>query len=183
MSGHLVEHWSDTLAFRAALVVSGCIVLPLLFLGLFVSLGMLVTAIAAQTANLPGAIVVVLSLGGGVGMFGWLRAHHEVKTPGVRDPLVTCVCLAIGTLTASAVAAIPLVVTFREFWGELEDVWPVLLLGSAPAVWALSGVARLQKLLHAYAQGTGRAFDGMPAAMLVVAIVLAAAATLIAISL
>jgi hypothetical protein len=116
-------------------------------------------------------------------MFGWLRAHHEVKAPDVRDPMVTFVCLAIGTVTASAVAAIPLVVTLSEFWGQLEEAWPVLLLGSAPAVWALSGVAWMQKLLHAYEGRTGRVFDGMPAAMLIVSIVLVVAAVLIAISL
>ncbi len=78
MDRALIERWTDTDVFRIALALSGVLVVPVLGLGLAVSAVMLVVAVAEQTAEFAGAVVVALSLGGAAGLFGVLRARYVV---------------------------------------------------------------------------------------------------------
>jgi hypothetical protein len=178
---YLIERWTDNTTFGVVLIFSSVLVLPVLALGLVVSLGMLVAAVVGQTAMLEGAVIVALSFGGAIGLFGWLRAHLK-EGAGERSPTATITCLAVGTATAVAVSAIvtvPVLDRLREPWGGLDDVWPALPFIVANVVWAISGIAWIQRLMYRYKGRTGRAFDGMPAVLLFVAIALVAAVALI----
>ena len=184
MRRHSIDRWTDTTTFGIVLIFSAVLLLPVLALGLVVSFVMLVVAVAEQTAELAGAVVVVLSAGGAVGMFGWLRAHHQVKRPTMHNVTATLLCLAVGIATALAVGAIVMVPTveaaLRSPWGSPAAAWPGVLFVAAHAVWALSGIAWVQRLSLRYAEHTGRPFDGIPIIVLLVAIALATAAALIA---
>jgi hypothetical protein len=181
MDRHLIERWTDTAIFGVALGLSGALVFPVLGLGLAVSAVMLVAAVAEQTAEFAGAVIVVLSVGGAVGVFGLLRARYAVRNPGPHNVTATLLCLAIGTTTALAVAAIvaypALMLTLQ---GSLAYAWPGLLAAVAHVVWVLFGIGRMQKVSRRYAEETGRALDGTPALMLLIAIALATAVSLIA---
>jgi hypothetical protein len=52
------------------------------------------------------------------------------------------------------------------------------LFAAANLVWAVAGIARIQRLLNRYAEKTGRAFDGLPVVLLFTAIALVIAAAL-----
>jgi hypothetical protein len=181
MDRHLIDRWTDNTAFGVVLIFSSVLVLPVLALGLVISIGMVAAAAFGGTAVLEGAVIVALSFGGAIGLFGWLRAHLKHRT-GEGNPTATILCLVIGTATALAVSAIvtvPVVDAVRAPWGGLEDVWPALPFIGANAVWAVCGIAWIQRLMHRYAQRTGRAFDGMPVVMVSVALALATSAALI----
>jgi hypothetical protein len=180
-----IERWTDTDGFRIALGLSGVLVVPVLALGLAVSAVMLVVAVAEQTAEFAGAVVVALSLGGVAGLLGVLRARYAVRSPGTNDVTATLVCLAIVTATALAAAVIVAYpsVSMLGTWSSPVRTWPGLLVVAAHVVWVLFGVGRMHAVSRRYAEGTGRAFDGIPATMLFIAIALAVAATLIASSL
>jgi hypothetical protein len=181
MDRHLIDRWTDNTAFGVVLIFSSVLVLPVLALGLVVSVGMVAAAVVGRTAVLEGAVIVALSFGGAIGLFGWLRAHLKGRA-NAGNPTATILCLVIGAVTALAVSAIvtvPVVDAVRAPWGGLADVWPALPFIVANAVWAVSGIGWIQRLMHRYAQRTGHAFDGVPVVMVFVAIALAAAVGLI----
>jgi hypothetical protein len=165
-----------------ALAFAGALALPLLALGVFVSVGLIVAALVEQTANPLGTVIVVLSVGGGIGVIGWVRARQGTSTPEGHNVTATLVCLVVGTATALAVGAFasaPIVMSLRDPWLRPADAWPAGLFVAAHAVWALAGIGWMQRVTRRYAEHTGHAFDGIPAALLCVAIALAAAAALV----
>jgi hypothetical protein len=182
MGRHLIERWTDTTTFGVALAFAGALALPLLGLGVIVSVGLIVGALVEQTANPLGTVIVALSAGGAIGVIGWVRALRGINRPEEHNVTLTLVYLVIGTVTALAVGAIssvPMVVSLREPWELPTDAWPVVLFVAAHMVWVLAGIGWMQRLTRRYAEHTGRAFDGIPAALLCVAIALAAAAALV----
>lgn len=182
MDRHLIERWTDTTAFGVALVFAGTLALPVLAFGVIVSVGLVVAAVVEQTANPMGTVIVVLSAGGAIGVIGWLRAHRGTSAPEGHNVTATLVCLVVGAVTALAVGAIaaaPIVISLRDPWIRLAEVWPAGLFVAAHVVWVLAGIGWMQRLTRRYAEHTGRAFDGLPAASLCVAIALAAAAALV----
>jgi hypothetical protein len=178
MDRHLIERWTDTTAFGVAQVISGLIVLPVLAVGVVVSARMLVFALLEQTANLYGAAVVVLASGGAAGVFGWLRARHQARNPDAHDLTATLVCLTFGTATALAVGAIAAAGT--TLTDTPLELWPPAVpFVAAQIVWVLCGIGWIQRLTRLYEEDAGRAFDGTPATLLVVTIVLATTATVL----
>ena len=182
MGRHLIERWTDTTTFGVVLVFAGTLALPVLALGVIVSVGLIAAALVQQTANHFGTVIVVLSAGGAIGVIGWLRALRGVRRPEGHNVTATVVCLVVGTATALAVgafAAAPIAVSFRDPWGLDFATWPALLFAAAHAIWVLAGIGWMQRLTRRYAEHTGQAFDGIPAALLCVAIALAVAVALV----
>jgi amino acid transporter len=158
-----IDRWTDTIVFRAALFCSGVLVLPVLALGLLTTLWMLVFASrSSEFSVLDGGPVALLSLGGGLGILGLLRAHRGTKEAARRDIAGTLVCLAIGIATALGVAglvAADLVADALEF-GWQRGSWISALFVAAHVCWVLWGVGSMQKLTRRYVERTGRAFHG-----------------------
>jgi hypothetical protein len=130
----------------------------------------------------PEAIVIaLLSCGGACGFAGYLRARRSCTAPFRRNVTATLTLLAAGVLSALSVAAIVAVSTV-DAARDLSGVGPLLLLGgvfaAANLAWAGAGIAWMQRLLHRYAEKTGRAFDVVPVVLLLVAISLGMAAIL-----
>lgn len=182
MDRHLVERWTDTTTFGVALVLAGTLALPVLALGVIVSVGMIGVALFEQTVGPFGPVVVVLSTGGVIGVVGWVRARQGFSRPEGHNVTATLVCLVVGTATALAVgtfSAAPMVGGLREPWGPAAvalpgaAAWPAALFVAAHAVWVLAGIGWMQRLIRRYAEHTGRAFDGVPVVLLVVALTLA----------
>lgn len=181
MSRHLIERLTDTTAFNVALAFAMALALPVLALGVIVSIGLLVAALVQQEANTLGTAIVVLSAGGAIGVIGWVRARQGISRPAGHNVTATLVCLAIGTATALAVAAfaaVPTAVSWREPWGPAAGL-PTVLFAAAHAVWVLAGIGWMQRVMRCHAEHTGRVFDGIPATLLCVAITLAATAALV----
>ena len=179
----LIDRWADTTVFRVLLFVSALAVLPVLAVGVVMTLiGSAVLVSAPMTVDFARVIFAALALGGALGFVGYWRAHPVMKSHARRDLTLTLMLLAVGVVTALSVAGAVVL--------ELVDGWLTwgsdfgLVLGAAFAaanlVWAMSGVAWMQRLARGYAERAGRAFDGLPVLMLGVAITLATAAVLIA---
>jgi hypothetical protein len=185
MDRHLVERWTDTTTFGVALVLAGTLALPVLALGVIVSVPMIGFALFEQTVEPLGAVVVVLSAGGAIGVIGWVRALRGIRRPEGHNVTATLVCLVVGTATALAVgafAATPMVGSLRESWGPATVTWPAGLVVAAHAVWVLAGIGWMQRLMRRHAEHTGRAFDGIPVVLLVVALTLALVAAALSVT-
>jgi hypothetical protein len=183
MGTRLIDRWTDTTAFRLMLFVGGLVAVPVLMLGLLMTVGLLSAAVLEQRAALEGAVVVFLSIGGGLGMLGYLRAHWGAKAPSRHNVTATLLCLAIGIVTALAVAGVVAAVAIESWFARGRSTAALglaALFVAAHIVWVAAGVAWMQRLARRYAEITGRAFDGLPVALLFVAVALAAAATLTA---
>ena len=178
-----IDRWTDTVGFRIALALSAALVLPVLALGVLTTVVGGAVLFAEQTAvGLEQAAFGMLSAGGVLGLVGYGRALVGVRKPARHNVTVTVLCLAAGVATALAVAGYSAVGTLdrvREPW--VSPVWVSLttLFAAANVVWALSGIAWMQRLPRRYIERTGRAFDGIPVLILFVAITLATAAALI----
>jgi hypothetical protein len=182
MDRPLLDRWTDTTVFRVALLFSGRAVLPVLALGAVVTvIGGSAMLMQRSAVELEQALFGLVSIGGALGFFGYARAHFAARDPLRHNVALTLLCLAAGVAAALAVAAYVAFATlhgFRSTWDSRE--W--LLLGTpfvaANAVWAVSGIAWMQRLPHRYAEKTGRAFDTLPVVLLFVAIALATTAAL-----
>ena len=185
MHRHVIDRWADTTVFRCMLVISATAVLPVLLLGvtttLFGALVMLGGKIDSGL-RLGGLVIPLLSIGGSLGFVGYQRAHRGMKDPWLHNITLTLVFLTAGVLAALAVAGFVLVIAvagWLEPWGADARLTALgAMFAAANLVWAFAGVAWMQRLLRGYLEATGRAFDGLPVALLVVAIALATAAAL-----
>ncbi len=189
MEKSLLDRWTDTMAFRVALALSALGVLPVLLLGVSITIMGAVGMLVDGSYEKPGAeelAFTLLSAGGALGFVGYLRARAGYGNPLRGNVTTTLVFLTAGVLAALSVVGI-LVVTAVEAWFDLWGVAPLLALGAvfaaANLVWAAAGVAWMQRLMRRYAELTGRAFDGLPTLLLSVAVALATAATAIAVTL
>jgi hypothetical protein len=186
MERSLIDRWTDNAAFRLALFFSGLIAVPVLLLGLLGTVSLLVAAVARQRAELEGAAFVLLSLGGALGFLGYLRAHRAARDPSGHAMTTTLLCLAIGVVTALGVAgfiAAEAIESWLSPWGSARWLAFAAPFGAANVVWALAGVAWIQRLSYLYAEETGRRFDTVPAMMFFVAVALATSAVLVMTSL
>jgi hypothetical protein len=157
------------------------------------ALGVLTTVIggavlyAEQTAvELEEVAFGMLSAGGVLGLVGYGRALVGVRKPDRHNVTATLLCLAAGVVTALAVAgycAVGALDGVREPW--VSPVWVSLttLFAAANVVWAVSGVAWMQRLPRRCVEQTGRKFDGLPTLLLFIAVALAVTATAITMSL
>jgi hypothetical protein len=187
MTRPLIERCTDTIAFRLALALAGLAVVPVLLMGVQATLiGGAMLFGGRSALELEHAAVALLSVGGALGFVGFLRSPWGVKAPDRHNVTATLVFLAAGVLAALSVAAFVLATaaaSWLEPWGS--SVWLVLgaLFAMANLVWALAGLASMQRLVRRYAQHTGRVFDGLPVLILFVAIALATAAALATVTL
>jgi hypothetical protein len=178
----LIDRWTDTAAFRALLFVSALAVLPVLGVGVIMTLiGSAALLHAPSALDVEAAVFAALALGGLLGFAGYWRAHVVAKRREPRDLTATIVCLASGVVAAFCVA---LFVALELVNGWLASGFDFgLVLGGAfvgaNLVWAISGVAWMQRLARGYAERAGRRFDDLPVLMLCVASALATAAALI----
>lgn len=182
MERSLIDRWTDSAAFRLALFFSGLIAVPVLLLGLVTAVGLLVAAVASRRAELEGAAVVFLSVGGAFGFFGYLRALASDKDTSESDLTTTLLCLAIGIVTALFVAgfvAAEAIESWLSPWGSARWLAFAAPFVAAHVVWAVAGVAWMQRLSFRYAEETGRRFDTVPTMLLFVALALATSAVLV----
>ena len=182
MDRSVLDRWTDTTVFRLALLLSGMAVLPVLALGAFVTvIGGTAMVYSHSTVELEEAVFGLLSVGGILGFFGYLRAHVAAKNPARLSVTATLIFLAAGVAAALVVAgysAFGTLYGLRNPWGLPMMAVPSALFSAANVVWAVSGVAWMNRLSHRYAETTGRAFDTLPAVLLLVVLVLATAAVL-----
>ena len=136
--------------FRVLLFFSGCLVLPVLGIGVLTTvIGGAVVVMEEPALDLEQVVFALLSIGGAVGFVGYLRAHSAAKAPSRHNITATLVCLAVGVGTALAVAvfvAAQAVESWLTPWGS--NVWLGLaaLFVAANVVWALAGAAWMQRL-------------------------------------
>ncbi len=179
MRRQLIDRMADTAAFRILLLVSGLVVLPVLALGVLLSPFFL---IGLPDAN--GLAFVLLSFGGATGIVGWLRARWGARTPDRHNVELTLALLAIGIATALAVSGIVTYIAITDFWKPWGWTGPGLIAGAtlvlAHGVWIVCGIAWIERLMFSYAVRTGRTFDAIPVALLLVAFGLALAVVLAA---
>jgi len=182
MDRPLLDRWTDTTVFRAALLFSAIAVLPVLALGAIVTvIGGAAMLEARSTVELEQVLFCLVSAAGVLGFVGYVRAHWAARDPGSHNVTATVLCLGAGVAAALAVAAYTVFGTLaglRNPWGSPMWALPTTLFAIANLVWATSGVAWMQRLPHRYAEETGRAFDTLPAMLLFVAIALTTAAVL-----
>jgi len=187
MHTHLFDRWSDTTAFRIALVLSGVLVLPVLALGVMVTaIGGSITLAEPSAFGLGQVVFALLAVGGALGFVGYLRAHFGIKDPCRHNVTATLLFLTAGVLAALSVAGGVLVwalaIAMERWPRDFHDATFLFVLGAlfaaANLVWAFAGIARMQRLMDRYAEKTGRAFDGLPIVLLFTAIALVIAATL-----
>jgi hypothetical protein len=180
MDRSMLDRWTDTTVFRLLLFFSGCLVLPMLGIGVLTTLiGGAIVVMDAPAVDLEQAVFAVLSIGGAVGLIGYLRAHGAGKEPSRHDLTATLICLAVGIGTALAVAvfvAVEAIDSWRSPWGRNAWLGLAGLFVAANLVWALAGAAWMQRLPGRYAAKTGRAFDGLPVVLFLVALALATTA-------
>jgi hypothetical protein len=183
MHRHVIDRWTDTTAFSCAVIVSGLIVLPVLAMGVLITVVVGARMLTEQSGvELQQALFALLSIGGVLGFAGYVRALRGVRRPEGHNLSVTLICLAAGVVTALVVAGfalIPVLATSIGPWNERGWVAAPTLFAVANLVWALSGIAWMGRLPHRYTERTGRVFDGLPVALLLVAITLATAAALL----
>ncbi|HEY3517247.1 MAG TPA: hypothetical protein VGL98_09405, partial [Gammaproteobacteria bacterium] len=177
----------DTTAFGIALGLSGALVLPVLALGVLVTVIGGSFMIADPSAVEIGQVAfALLAIGGALGFVGYLRAHFGIKDPCRHNVTATLLFLTAGVLAALSVAGVVLVTTLgmaMEIWHrDFHDGTFLLVLGAlfatANLIWAFAGIGRMQRLMRRYAERAGRAFDGLPVVLLFMAIALAIAAAL-----
>lgn len=187
MHRNLVDRWFDTTAFGIALGLSGALVLPVLALGVMVTaIGGSIMLAEPSAVGLGQVVFALLAVGGTLGFVGYLRAHFGLKDPCRHNVTATLLLLTAGVLAALSVAGGVLtwaiVVAMerwpRDFHGGTFWFAAGALFATANFVWALAGIARMQRLMRCYEQRAGRAFDGLPVVLLFTALALAVAATL-----
>ena len=183
MHRHLIDRLYETTAFGIALGLSGALVLPVLALGVLVTvIGSNVMIAEPSAVQLWHVVFALLAVGGTLGFVGYVRAHRGVKDPCGHNVTATLAFLAAGVLAALSVAGVALVTAVEIWRRDTSAGASFLVLGAlfaaASLVWALAGIARMQRLMDRYAENTGRAFDGLPVVLLFTAIALVIAATL-----
>ena len=183
MHRHLIDRWSDTTVFGIALGLSGALVLPVLALGVLVTvIGSTVLIAEPSAVELWHVVLALLAAGGTLGFVGYVRAHRGVKDPCGHNVTATLAFLTAGVLAAVAVAGAAVVAVVEILRRDTSAGASFLVLGAlfaaANLVWAFAGIARMQRLMDRYAEKTGRAFDGLPIVLLFTAIALVIAATL-----
>jgi hypothetical protein len=182
MDRPLLDRWTDTTVFRAALLFSAIAVLPVLALGAIVTvIGGAAMLENRSTIELEQTLFGLVSVGGVLGFVGYVRAHWAARDPGSHNVTATVLCLGAGVAAALAVATYTVFGTLDGLmnpWSSAMWALPTTLFAVANLVWATSGVAWMQRLPHRYAEETGRAFEALPAMLLFVALALAIAATL-----
>jgi hypothetical protein len=194
MHRYLLDRWTDTTVFRGLLFFSGCLVLPVLGIGVLTTVvGGAVVVMEGSPVDVEQVVFALLSIGGAVGFVGYLRAHRAARAPSRHDITATLVCLAVGIGTALAVAvfvAAQGVETWLTPWGRNAWLGPVAAFAAANAVWAFAGAAWMQRLTRVHAEHelvggkqVGRAFDSLPLVLLLVAIALTTAALLVTVTL
>ena len=180
MEKSLLDRWTDTTGFRLLLFFSGCLVLPMLGIGVLATvIGSAIVVMDEPALDLEQVVFGLLSIGGALGFVGYLRAHSAGREPSRHNLTATLICLALGIGTAIAVAvlvAAEAVDSWRAPWGRNAWLGLAALFVAANLVWALAGVAWIRRLPGRYAEKTGRAFDSLPVVLLFVAITLATAA-------
>ena len=183
MKRSLLDRWTETTLFRLALLFAALAVVPVLLMGVATTViggAVMLARPSAAEVELEQAVFALLSLGGALGFVGYLRAHRGATRLDRHNVTATLLCLAAGVVTALGVAGYAVTGTLEGLRSPLgSPVWVVLmtLFAAANVVWALSGIAWMQRLPRRYAERTGRPFDGVPALLLFVAFALATAAT------
>jgi hypothetical protein len=186
MKRSLIDRWTDTTLFRLALLFAALAVVPVLLVGVATTViggAVMFVRPSPGELGLEQATFALLSVGGALGFLGYLRAHWGVRRLDRHNVTATLLCLAAGVVTALAVAGYAVTGTLdgsRTPWESPVWVSLTTLFAAANVVWALSGIAWLQRLPRRYAERTGRAFDGVPALLLFVAVALATAAATVA---
>jgi hypothetical protein len=189
MRTQLFDRWTDTRLFRVALLLAALVVAPVLALGLAVTvIGGGVLLLDGEMPGLEETAFGLLSAGGTLGMFGYLRAHAGAARPDRHNLTATLLCLAVGIATALAVACVAvffwvLVTDVDGPWNGSASVGIPMLFVVANLLWAMSGIAWSQRLRRRYAEVVGHAFDSLPVLLLFVALALATAATCATVSL
>ena len=180
MHRQAIERWTDTMAFSCLLYVSGVVALPILALGVVITIIGAAELLANRfSIGLGPALFAALSIGGVLGCIGYVRAVIGSRKPERHNITATLVCLTAGVATALVVAGLVVFLAVSEApWSARGLIGMPALFAVANLVWAIAGVGWMQRLPIRYSERTGRAFDGMPAMLLVVAIALATAVTL-----
>jgi len=187
MHRHLIERWYDTTAFGIALGLSGAVVLPVLALGVMVTvIGGSIMISEPSAVELGQVVFALLAVGGALGFVGYLRAHFGIKDPCRHNVTATLLFLTAGVLAALSVAGGVLVwalVMAMERWPrDFHDGTFLFVFGAlfatANLVWAFAGIARMQRLMSRYEERAGRAFESVPVVLLFTSIALAIAAAL-----
>jgi hypothetical protein len=172
---------ADTIGFRILLVVSGLMVLPVLALGLLVSPFFLVGLVMDPEAG--SLAFVLLSIGGASGIFGWLRARWGARTPERHNVAFTLALLGIGIVTALTVGGVVTYFAVTEYWKPWGWTDPPFVAAAAfviaHGVWIVTGIAWIERLTFSYAVRTGRIFDAIPVALLLVALGLSLAVVVV----
>jgi hypothetical protein len=178
----MIDRWADTAAFRALLFASAVAVLPVLGVGLAVSVvGGAVLASVPSNVDLEQLVFAALVLGGVLGLVGYGWAHLIARSRARRSITAPLLLLAVGASTALGVAG-GVAFELVSGWAEWGADFGLVLGGAfvaANLVWVISGVAWMQRLARGYAEREGRPFDGLPVLLLFVALALAAAAALL----
>ena len=177
-----IDRWTDTATFRLLLLLSGLVSMPILLVGLVATVSLLAAAIGEQRAELEGAAVVSLAIGGALGMLGYFRAHAGARRPRGHNVTATLLLLAIGVATALFVAGFAAAEAIESWlppWGSARWLVFAAPFVIAHVVWAIAGIGWMQRLVRRYAEDTEGAFDAMPVVFLAVAIALATAAVLV----
>jgi F0F1-type ATP synthase membrane subunit c/vacuolar-type H+-ATPase subunit K len=144
-------------------------------------IGGAVLLVGRSGVDLVQALFGLLSVGGALGFIGYARAHSGARNPDGHNVAATLLFLTAGLVAALVVMgfALSLVLdAWRDPWRDWERIAAPTLFAIANLVWAVSGLAWMQRLCRRYAEMTGRAFDGLPATLVFVAIALATGAAL-----
>lgn len=183
MHRHAFDRWADTTLFRFILLFAGFAVVPVLLMGVLATvIGGATVLIERSAVDFEQAAFALLSGGGALGFIGYWRAHGGALRPHGHNVAVTLTCLAVGVVAALVVAGYTVAGVLDGWtdawrgWGPWVTVPPLFV--AANLVWAVSGIAWMQRLSRRHAEKTGRAFDNLPVMLLWVAIALATAAAL-----
>lgn len=182
MDRPLLDRWTDTMAFRCLLLLAALAVVPVLAAGVLTTVIGGAAMLYSRTAiELEPAVFGLLSMGGLLGFFGYLRALLAKRDPERLSMTATLVCLAAGVVTALVVVgfALAAVLDVWEAWNARPLVAAPALFAAANLVWAIGGLAWMQRLPRRYAEEAERVFDGLPVMLLLVAIALAITAGLV----
>jgi uncharacterized protein with PQ loop repeat len=182
MGTHLIDRLTSALGFRVLFVVSAVLVLPVLALGLFVTSVFFLAMTNARYDEMAEMLgFVSLSLGGAIGTLGWVLSLVAARNPERYNLTAIFVCLAVGVVTALVVT----IYSIRQIVESIDSPWGLRLsapgfgvFAIATTIWVLDGIGRMQVLARRYRERTGRVFDGLSVAMLLVALALAIMAAL-----